>query len=484
MVRALVLDIGTTSIRAAVVGVDGSVSHVHQRALSVTSPQPGEVELDGVEIGNFALELARAVIAEAGPCDVVGITNQRATTVVFDATTNLPVGPVLGWQDLRTVIDCLVLQGSGLRLAPNQSATKATWLMKQTTVPRENLRFATIETYVAWLLSEGRVFVTDHSNAAVTGLVDLSATAWDPAVSELLEIPSSMLPAIVATMGEVGLASALPGSPVIAALIGDQPASLFGQSCLSPGQAKITFGTGAMLDAVTGEAGPDRMTRFSSGCFPIVANSHAGTLTWGAEAIMLSAGTCIEWLREDLGLISSAAESETLARSVEGTDGVSFVPALMGLGTPQWDFGARGAFFGLTRGSTRAHLVRAVLDGIAQRAVDLIDAAVRQVNNPLDVIRVDGGMTQNSYLMQRLADFSGRSIEISKELEATTKGAGLMALIAVGALSRDDVATMWEPRAVCSPTTTAQERQALRSQWLDVVSRAEKSIPELSSVTF
>jgi glycerol kinase len=356
--------------------------------------------------------------------------------------------------------------------------------MKQTDVARDNLRFATIETYVAWLLSEGQVFVTDHSNAAVTGLVDLSATAWDPAVTELLEIPTSMLPRIVATMGEVGHASALPGSPVIAALIGDQPASLFGQSCLSPGQAKITFGTGAMLDVITGETGPDRMTRFSSGCFPIVASSAAGTLTWGAEAIMLSAGTCIEWLREDLGLISSAAETETLARAVEGTDGVSFVPALMGLGTPQWDFGARGAFFGLTRGSTKAHLVRAVLDGIAQRAVDLVEAAVSQVNNPLDVIRVDGGMTQNSYLMQRLADFSGRTIEISKELEATTKGAGLMALIAIGALRHEDVATMWEPRTVHRPLTTPEERQALRSQWADVVSRAEKSIPELSSVNF
>jgi glycerol kinase len=270
---------------------------------------------------------------------------------------------------------------------------------------------------------------------------------------------------------------------MIGALVGDQSASLFGQSCVTRG-AKITFGTGAMLDMVRGPTGPDRMTRFPSGCFPVVARSRDHEITWGIEGIVLSAGACIEWLRDDLGLIADAEETEHLAESVSSTDGVAFVPALSGLGTPQWDFGARGGFFGITRGSTRAHLVRAVLDGIAQRGADLVEAAREETGLTLDEIRVDGGMSANRFLVQRLADFTGLPVAVSSEREATTKGAGLMALVAHGALSVEDVEGLWSPSAVQTPSLSDDERRRSRDEWAGVVARVERTIPELSAVEF
>jgi glycerol kinase len=479
----LAIDVGTTSLRTGIVDTHGAVTHVHQAPLTVTTPNPGEVELDGVEIARLARELAIATLEASGGADVVGITNQRATTIVFDPATGVPVGPALGWQDLRTVIDCLVLQGDGLRLAPNQSATKARWLVTHAARASHELRFATIETWVAWHLSEGAVHVTDRSNAAVNGLVALDATHWDASILSTLGLDIAMMPSIVDTIGHVGDATALPGAPRITALVGDQQASLFGQSCVTRG-AKITFGTGAMLDMVRGPQGPTTMNRLASGCFPVITHSEDGAVTWGIEGIVLSAGACVEWLRDDLGLIDDAAQTESLATSVASTDGVTFVPALSGLGTPQWDFGARGGFFGITRGSTRAHLVRAVLEGIAHRGADLVDAAALETGTRLEEIRVDGGMSANRFFVQRLADFTGLRIAVSPEREATTRGAGLMALVAVGALSLDDVERLWTPQDVYTPKWSERERLEARSQWASIVQRVEKTIPDLSSVSF
>ncbi len=480
---ALAIDVGTSSVRTSIVDASGVVSHSHQQRLSVRTPNPGEVELDALEIVDLALVLARRTLASHGPCDVVGITNQRATTIVFDPTTGQPVGPAIGWQDLRTVIDCLVLQGEGLRLAPNQSATKARWLVAQSGREAKDLRFATIETWIAWHLTEGVAHVTDRSNAAVNGLVTLGVDEWDERVITRLDLDVSMMPSIVDTMCNVGPASALPGSPMITSLVGDQPASLFGQSCVTRG-AKITFGTGAMLDMVRGTSGPTTLARFASGCFPIVAYSRDNVVTWGIEGIVLSAGACIEWLRDDLGLIAEADETEALASSVRSSGGVSFVPALSGLGTPQWDFGARGGFFGVTRGSTKAHLVRAVLEGIAQRGADLVDAAASETGTRLQEIRVDGGMSANRFLVQRLADFTGLRVAVSPEREATTRGAGLMALVSAGYLTFDDVEGLWSPAEVFTPTIPEDERATLRAAWSTTLGRAAKTIPELSTVEF
>ena len=483
MVKALAIDVGTTSVRTALVDTSGVVTHIHQRRLSVATPQPGEVELDAEEIGRTAIELAEHTLRDGGPCDVVGITNQRATTIVFDPQTGQPVGPALGWQDLRTVIDCLVLQGEGLRLAPNQSATKVKWLVAQSGRASRDLRFATIETWVTWLLTERAVHVTDRSNAGVNGLVALDVDSWDERTLALLDLDSAMMPRIVDTMAHHGLATALPGSPPITALVGDQPASLFGQSCVFMG-AKITFGTGAMLDMVHREQGPVSLNRFESGCFPIVARSHQGHLTWGIEGIVLAAGSCIEWLRDDLGLVAHATETETLATSVASCDGVSFVPALSGLGTPQWDFGARGGFFGVTRGTTKAHMVRAVLEGIAHRGADLVEAAQRETGDELGELRVDGGMSANRFFVQCVADFTGLATTVSSEREATARGAGLMALVSAGHLTLEQVEELWSPAETFLPQFGEPERQTLRENWAQTVRRVEKTIPELSAIAF
>ena len=483
MVKALAIDIGTSSVRTALVSLTGVVSHVHQRNLTITSLAPGEVELDAAEIGRAVIELAGQTLADGGPCDAVGVTNQRATTLLFDPVSGSPVGPTLGWQDLRTVLDCLVLQSSGLRLAPNQSATKAAWLSKAAGRDGADLRFATIETWVTWLLTQGHDHVTDRSNAAITGLVTTSVDHWDESTLELLGLPESMMPRIVDTIGVHGVATALTGSPPITALVGDQSASMFGQSVLRTG-AKITFGTGAMLNMAYDERTPVAMTPYDSGCFPIVARSQDGVITWGLEGIVLAAGSAIDWLVDGIGILDNAPASEALARSIPSSEGVWFVPALVGLGTPHWDFGARGGFFGLTRGTTRAHLVRATLEGIAHRAADLVDAAEHETATRLRELRVDGGMSSNAFLVQCLADVTGRPVAVSPEREATTRGVGLMALVGAGQLSIDDVETLWQPVSTVEPTLDDSTRSAQRDQWRTMVARVERTIPELSAVAF
>lgn len=480
--RALAIDVGTSSVRTALVGADGVVSHVHQEPLTIITPQPGEVEFDAVELGRVVLDLAQRTLSDGGPCDVVGITNQRATTIVFDPASRTPVGPAIGWQDLRTVIDCLVLQGQGLRLMPNQSATKARWLVQQSGRDARNLCFATVETWITWLLSEGSAYVTDRSNAGVNGFASLSVDSWDERVQSSLSLEHLGMPRIVDTMGQHGVASVLPGAPAITALVGDQPASLFGLCCVKRG-AKITFGTGAMLDMVGVGPEPTSMAVLASGCFPTVLRSRDGQLTWGIEAIVFSAGACVDWLC-DLALLGSARESEQVASSVTSCEGVRFVPALAGLGTPQWDFGARGGFFGITRGSTKAHLVRAVLEGVAQRGADLVEAARRETGTTLTELRVDGGMSANRFFVQCLADFTGLNVSVSTELEATTRGVGLMALVSAGSLSIDDVESLWEPAERFSPQLNDEHRVRLRAEWANAVSRVERTIPELSAVTF
>jgi len=483
VVKALAIDVGSTSVRTALVDAAGLVSCVHQAPLSVSTPNPGEVELDAKEIRDLVMSLATFTLDEGGPCDVVGITNQRATTIVFDPSTSEALGPALSWQDLRTVIDCLVLQGQGLRLAPNQSATKIKWLVEHAGREAAGLKFATIETWLAWHLSGGTAHVTDQSNAAVTGLVNLDATTWDENALTLLGLDHAMMPRIVPTMGLHARAVALDGAPPIFALVGDQSASLYGQCCVEHG-VKITFGTGAMLDMVDAKRAPTTMTALASGCFPIVARSDASATVWGIEAIALAAGSCIEWLRDAMGLLSNPADSETLATSVPSSDGVWFVPALSGLGTPKWDFGARGGFFGLTRGSSSAHLVRAVLEGIAHRGADLVEAAQRETGTTIEEIRVDGGMTANKFFVQSFANFTGIKVTVSPEREATTRGAGLMALVAGGYLAGSDVQGLWEPREVFLPEFDEEQRRQRRTTWSEIVSRVERTIPELSAVQF
>ncbi len=478
----LVIDVGTSGLRAAVVDGEGAVHALEYRPFPPSSPFPGLVEFDGAGMAHAVLDVATRSLAAAGPVAAVGISNQRASTLVWDRAHGLPIGPGLGWQDLRTVFDCITAKAEhGLALAPNQSATKVAWLLNNIEGARDrDLCFGTIDTWVAWVLSRGAVHVTDPSNAAVTGLLTADCTAWSAEACAALGIPMEMLPTMVDSTGVFGEASALPDSPPLAALVGDQQASLVGQGCVRPGLAKITFGTGGMLDLCTGPIPPISARRSEHGTFPIVAWSRAGQRTWGAEAIMLSAGTNVDWLRDDLGIIETAAHSHDVASQCEHADGVVYVPALMGLGTPHWDYGARGTMLGLTRGSGRPQVVRAVLEGIAHRGTDLLEAAEADYGESIGAIRVDGGMSQNPTFIQALANASGRAVEVSPQTEATTIGAAYLAGLAVGVWgSFDDIAAAWQPHVVVEPTERLDRRQ-----WAGAVERARTWIPDLSALDF
>ncbi|HUY64896.1 MAG TPA: FGGY-family carbohydrate kinase [Acidimicrobiales bacterium] len=482
----LVVDVGTSGVRAAVVGDDARVGDVHYREVLPSSPAPGFVEFDPTAMAAAVLEVARRALADGGPVAGVGITNQRASTVVWDRSSGVPVGPGLGWQDLRTVGTCLALRDQGIRVAPNESATKVAMLLDLADPGRSgDLCVGTVDSWVAWTLSEGALHVTDQTNAGVTGLLRPDGLEWDQAMLDALRIPRSVLPSVVDSTGMVGEATALPGAPPICGMAGDQQASLVGQSCTRPGLAKATFGTGGMLDICVGAERPRFDRRGGAGTFPIAAWRRQGRITWGVEAIMLSAGTCVEWLRDDLGIIASAAESDALAASCPDTGDVWFVPALLGLGTPVWDFGARGTFVGITRGTGRAHMTRAVLEGIAQRGADLVEAAEADTGLTVGALRVDGGMSANATFVQALADAVGRPVEVSPVVEATTLGAAYLAGMALGTYGdEEDVARAWAPARVVEPSDGEARRAAHRARWLEARDRSLRTVPELSALDF
>jgi glycerol kinase len=477
----LVVDIGTSSVRAVIVRPDATLDAEHRQATLPDTPMAGLVEFDAVALAEAALDCARRALAEAGPVDAVGIANQRASTIVWDAATGEPVGPGLGWQDLRTVGDCLMLQAEGIRLAPNVSATKIRHLLDQADPDRSrDLRFGTVDTWMIWQLTEGAVHVTDHTNAGLTGLRAGDGSGWASKVLDALNIPEAVLPTVVDSSGAVGQATALDGAPPIAGIAGDQQASLLGQGCVRTGQTKITFGTGGMLDAVLGDTRPTFETRGGGGTFPILASSLAGRLTWGLEAVMLSAGTNVEWLRDDLGLVDDVADSHELAASCETTEGVVYVPALLGLGTPRWDYGARGGLFGLTRGTEARHVARAVLEGVAQRAADLVEAAEQDGGFTIETLRVDGGMTANPTFLQAVADATQRPVEVSPVREATALGAAFLAGLAVGTWADlDQIGATWSPGDRYEPVGSFD-----RARWQDAVDRASRWHEDLSGLDF
>jgi glycerol kinase len=479
----LVIDVGTSAVRAAIVTPDAAIQHVHHRPLLPSTPAAGLVEFDAAVLAEAALDVARRSLADGGPVEAVGIANQRASTVVWDRATGVPVAPAQGWQDLRTVGSCLVLRAQGLRFAPNMSATKVLDIL-DTADPDRNrdLCFGTVDTWLAWVLSEGELHVTDASNAGTTGLMETAGGGWDAALLEALRIPATAMPRLVDSTGLLGPATVLAGAPPIAGLIGDQQASLVGQGCTLAGLAKATFGTGGMLDVCQGPGRPAFSHRGPAGTFPIAAWQRDNQITWGIEAIMLSAGTAVEWLRDDLGLIASADESDSVAASVDDTGDVWFVPALLGMGTPEWDFGARGTLLGLTRGTGRAHVVRAVLEGVAHRGADLLEAAEADGAVSIPALRIDGGMSANATFVQALADAIGRPVEVSPVLEATTLGAAFMAGLAIGTWKdEDDLAATWAPRKAVEPTVGSDPK---RERWLEARRRSLASIPELSGIDF
>jgi glycerol kinase len=490
-ISILVIDVGSSAVRGVVVHGSGAIEARQQIGLPPQRPFPGLVEVDGVALARAVLEVAHGCLAQVGAVSAVGVTNQRGTTILWDAATGEPVGPALSWQDLRTAGTCLELQAEGLRLNPSESATKLAWLLDTYDAERKrDLRFGTLDSWVVWTLTNGGAHVSDLSNAAVSGLLPsegvLAGTAgiaWDPSRLERFRVPETCLPKLVPSSGTVAQATALPGEPPICGIAGDQQASLIGQGCLRPGDAKATFGTGAFLDVNIGKAPPPFGALGKSGehgCLPVIAWEREGALTWGVEGLMLSAGAALSWLVDDVGLLSDPAESAQVAGRCSDTGDVFFVPALIGLGTPQWDLGARSLFIGMSAGSGRPELVRAVLRGVAQRGADLLEAAEADSGHKVARLRVDGGMSANPVFVQELADACQVPIEVSAELEATSLGAGFLAGLATGLWSSDDdVIATAKPRSVVEPAS--EDR---RARWKEAVSRCERWIPELSALKF
>ena len=485
--RTLVIDVGTSGLRAAIVHDDATVSDLHYEESAPDSPFAGLVEFDATAMFAAVQRVATRALA-SGPANAVGITTQRASTIVWRASTGMPIGPAIGWQDLRTVAECMMARAQhGLSFAPNQTATKAVWMLNNYIADEaerasDDLRIGTVESWIVWNLTQGAHHVTDHTNAAVTGLTVPTGDAWNPTILSAIGLHVHQLPRIVGTVGYIGDATSLPGAPPIFAIAGDQQASLVGQGCIAPGMTKITFGTGGMLNTFVGDRAPDSAKRNSGGTFPIVAFSRDGKISYGTEGIMLSAGTNIEWLRDDMGLIANAAESDSVASSVPSTDGVVYVPALLGLGTPFWDYGARGALFGITRGTTRAHTVRAVLEGVAHRGVDLVHAAETDSGLPISEIRVDGGMSRNTTFVQALADAAQRPVRVSPISEATTLGAGFLAGSASG--QWPDLASAAAALSGARVVEPLGSSGISRQQWGEAVSRARSWIPDLSALDF
>lgn len=481
----LVIDVGTTGLRAAIMRPDASIAASEYRPCAPESPFPGMVEFDATRMATLVLDAALTVLRRAGspPLEGVGVATQRASTIVWERATGRPIGPALGWQDLRTIGECIVARAEhSIELAPNQTATKLAWLLTNASEEHDpaDLCAGTIDTWIAWTLSEGALHVSDHTNAAVTGLYSIDERAWHQRVCDLLEIPVDMLPTIVDTSGQIGEATAIPGSPPILSLVGDQQASLVGQGCVRPGLAKITFGTGGMLDVCTGGTPPVAADRSEHGTFPIVAWTRDNQATWGVEAIMLSAGTNVEWLCDDLDVLDTVQQSHEVASRCPTADGVVYVPALLGLGTPKWDYGARGTLLGVTRGTERAHVVRAVLEGVAHRGTDMVAAAEADTGLDIPTLRIDGGMSRNPTFVQALANASGRPVEVSPVVEGTTLGAGFLAGVESGTwTSVADTATAWTPSATVDP-----DRPLDRDEWARAIDRASTWIPELSALDF
>ena len=489
MAYILALDQGTTSSRAIVFAHDGSVRSVAQQEFKQIFPQPGWVEHDATEIWATQSGVMHEALAKAGvrAADIVaiGITNQRETTVVWDRESGRPIANAIVWQDRRTADRCdelraagkaaLIAGKTGLVIDAYFSGTKLKWLLDHVPGARERakrgeLAFGTIDSWLIYNLTGGRAHVTDASNASRTLLFDIRRGEWDDELLALFDVPRSVLPRVVASSG-VCAQTSLDGVEVpIAGIAGDQQAALFGQACLSPGLAKNTYGTGCFLLMNTGtEAVASRNNLVTT-----VAWQRDGALDYALEGSVFIAGAVVQWLRDGLQIIRSASEVEALARRVEDNGGASFVPAVAGLGAPHWDAYARGAVFGLTRGTNASHLARAALESIAYQSADVLDAMQKDASLALSELRVDGGAAANDLLMQFQADVLGVPVVRPQVLETTALGAAYLAGLAVGYWQGDgDVIANWRVDRRFEPAMPRERVAELRAGWEKAVARAK-----------
>jgi glycerol kinase len=495
MKAIITLDQGTTSSRAIVVDRDVRMLGVSQTELTMYYPRPGWVEQDAREIWSTQLEMAREALALAklAAADVaaIGIANQRETTVLWDRESGQPVHNAIGWQDRRTAAICeqlrtqgveaLVTARTGLLLDPYFSGTKLQWMLDNLDGVRARaeaglLAFGTVDAWLIWNLTAGRVHATDVSNASRTLLFNIHTRDWDEELLQLLRIPRALLPQVVDSGGVCGeVDAALLGAAIpIAGIAGDQQAALFGQQCVNTGMVKNTYGTGCFMLMNTG----DRPVASKSRLLTTVAWKIGERFEYALEGSVFIAGAVVKWLRDALGIIQSSAQVSELAATVEDNGGVYFVPAFVGLGAPYWDPLARGTVIGLTGGSAAGHLARAALESIAFQTADVLDAM--RVDSGIEVkeLRVDGGVCQSDLLMQFQADILDVPILRPHVFESTALGAAYLAGLAVG-FWRDaaDLENQWQIERRFEPRMSNSRREVLKSTWHEAVNRSRNWAP-------
>ena len=492
----IALDQGTTSSRAIIFDAKGAPVTIAQYPFPQIYPEPGWVEHDPMVILETQLRALAEAFEKSGlsPTDIagIGITNQRETTIVWDKNTGKPVYNAIVWQCRRTASICDELKASGigeyvrektgLLIDAYFSGTKIKWILDNVDGARERaergeLLFGNVDSWLIWNLTGGKAHVSDYSNCSRTMIFDIDELKWDETLCEKLGIPISMLPTPVPSSmiygtvapGLTGLET-LAGIPVCGSA-GDQAAALIGQGCIDRGQAKNTYGTGCFTLLNTG----DQSVRSSSGLVTSVAWSIGGKTTYALEGSVFNAGSSIQWLRDEVGLLATSSECETLAASVPDNGGVYLVSAFTGLGAPRWDMYARGAIVGLTRGSTKAHIVRAALEGIAYQVKDLLDAMEKDSGEDLSVLRVDGGASVNNFMMQFQSDILRKPIDRPKMVETTAFGAAFLAGLAAGVWNDiSDIKAIRESDRIFEAQMEAEKAEKLHKTWLRAVERAAK----------
>ena len=484
----MALDAGTTSNRCILFNAAGEICSVAQKEFTQIFPQPGWVEHDADEIFSTQLEVAKQAMqnigASAGDIAAIGITNQRETTVVWNKTTGRPVYNAIVWQCRRTADYCDTLRKeglvdtirskTGLVIDPYFSGTKIRWILENVPGARQQaeageLLFGTIETWLIWKLTGGRVHVTDYSNASRTMLFNIETLHWDEEILFRLNIPDSMLPQAVPSSQVYGQTDAqFFGAPIaIAGAAGDQQAALFGQACFNPGDSKCTYGTGSFLLMNTGK----RPIFSKNGLVTTIAWGLDGKVDYALEGSIFVAGAAIQWLRDELRFIESAADSEYMAQKVKDTNGCYVVPAFTGLGAPHWDAYARGAIMGLTRGVNKYHIIRSTLDSIAYQTNDVLSAMEADAGIRLSQLKVDGGASANNYLMQTQADISAAPVVRPRCVETTAMGAAYLAGLAVGYWKNtEEIRRNWAADRRFSPAISEAERAKRIDGWQKAVS--------------
>ncbi|GEN81949.1 glycerol kinase [Sporosarcina luteola] len=487
----LSIDQGTTSTRAILFNKKGELVHSAQREFSQIFPKPGWVEHNANEIWGSVLSVIASVLTESGhqPNDIdgIGITNQRETAVVWDKSTGQPVYNAIVWQSRQTqsIVDDLRAKGmeetirkkTGLQLDPYFSGTKVKWVLDEVEGARERaekgeLLFGTIDSFLIWKLSEGKVHVTDYSNASRTMLYNINELAWDKELCEMMDIPMSMLPEVRSsseiyahTDPSVFFGEEIP----IAGAAGDQQCALFGQACFHEGMAKNTYGTGCFMLLNTGE----KPVQSDNGLLTTIAWGLDGKVTYALEGSVFVAGSAIQWLRDSMRMIQKAGDSEMYSTRIASTDGVYVVPAFVGMGTPYWDSDARGAVFGLTRGTEKEHFIRATLESLAYQTKDVLLTMEKDAGIDIDILRVDGGAVANKFLMQFQSDLLQIEVEQSAYLETTALGAAYLAGLATGFFeSREAVESLWAKERAYTPNMELEQRDELYKGWKKAVEAA------------